>query len=938
MFNCVLKWISAGSAFALFLSTVPVDVLAVSKTQVTVSVNEVKRKNYPTTDTKDDQDITTADQNTSTSKKEPDPSNETKTKSKTGQQKPDITIPVDFTESEEKSKDQSKDIHLAPLLPAKSNASTTDMVTLKNAKKLLSQFSLTHEKLNVHVDHCVDVTLVAPTIELDYKVMSDNPDIATITKQADNRLRIQGNSPGKARFYVFIDKIAPTYIGEVQVYANTDVNQDGLLTSEDVAFVQKHMGKDKKDPTWAKIKNADVNRDGRIDSHDKKLVQQQLDQYKHLQSYERVILIGISGLGNANKKIFTPNMDSLIKNGTYTYAAKPVAEQKSAENWASILLGVPPEEHGITSSNVDTNSRTTYSPHASVIRWLHEERPEAHIGAFTANADIRRGILEEELAKVDQITMNTGSQNLSDAEVAKQAASYILHQGNKNRLTFVQLQGPKLVANQYGYHSAKYTEAVRKVDQEVGLILKALEIQKQKNKSLILLVTDEGADVDYPTSTNKFNRLTWAVSGPDIKTGNNPNSISTMDTAAVIVEALKLNKPTVFAAKVPRDVFGKDVKVKSIRINKSRIKLDKGDTVTVRATVSPKDATNQNVEWKSKNKRIATVKDRGKGKAEIKGKREGTTYVYVISDDGDKEDRVKVIVEDDSSSGSGANSRKDKENNKEWQREMIRVVEKEGGRVISKVVHFDKKDNFSYTVDGRIDISTTAVFHYDDKQNRLSYVPADFEYVRGETRVKIRDQRLTGTFALATFKKTFRDMYGHWARHDVELLANKLMIYGQSSNYFVPEQPITRAEFVAMVIRALGEQEGSGSRFSDVYSSAWYAGAVETARSRGYVLGYENRMFGPNKTITRQEMAVIMKRILEKRGLRVKITTGQQATFSTLFHDLGQLAWGKRDLAEAYYAGLIQGVSYGYLQPQANATRSHCAVMIKRMIGKLNLL
>ncbi|XOS90684.1 hypothetical protein ACLMAB_17740 [Brevibacillus laterosporus] len=69
MFNCVLKWISAGSAFALFLSTVPVDVLAVSKTQVTVSVNEVKRKNHPTTDTKDDQDITTADQNTSTSKK-----------------------------------------------------------------------------------------------------------------------------------------------------------------------------------------------------------------------------------------------------------------------------------------------------------------------------------------------------------------------------------------------------------------------------------------------------------------------------------------------------------------------------------------------------------------------------------------------------------------------------------------------------------------------------------------------------------------------------------------------------------------------------------------------------------------------------------------------------------------------------------------------------
>ena len=70
------------------------------------------------------------------------------------------------------------------------------------------------------------------------------------------------------------------------------------------------------------------------------------------------------------------------------------------------------------------------------------------------------------------------------------------------------------------------------------------------------------------------------------------------------------------------------------------------------------------------------------------------------------------------------------------------------------------------------------------------------------------------------------------------------------------------------MVRALGLEPGTGaSGFGDVVSTDWYNGYIETASSYSIIKGYDNSNFGPNDTITRGEVAVMVQRLLQKSGL-----------------------------------------------------------------------
>ncbi|MBR1628941.1 MAG: leucine-rich repeat protein [Lachnospiraceae bacterium] len=84
----------------------------------------------------------------------------------------------------------------------------------------------------------------------------------------------------------------------------------------------------------------------------------------------------------------------------------------------------------------------------------------------------------------------------------------------------------------------------------------------------------------------------------------------------------------------------KPVSVKSVKLNKKTATIKKGKTVTLKATISPSNATNKAVAWKSSNKKIAAVNSSGK----VKGIKKGTATITVTTKDGKKTAKCKVTV------------------------------------------------------------------------------------------------------------------------------------------------------------------------------------------------------------------------------------------------------------------------------------------------------
>ena len=82
---------------------------------------------------------------------------------------------------------------------------------------------------------------------------------------------------------------------------------------------------------------------------------------------------------------------------------------------------------------------------------------------------------------------------------------------------------------------------------------------------------------------------------------------------------------------------------------------------------------------------------------------------------------------------------------------------------------------------------------------------------------------------------------------------------------------MTRAEFAAIVVRALGLTPEGKNSFSDVAAEAWYAPYVGTAYSCGIITGVGDGRFNPSGTITRQEAAVMVSRAAKLCGLETEM-------------------------------------------------------------------
>lgn len=233
------------------------------------------------------------------------------------------------------------------------------------------------------------------------------------------------------------------------------------------------------------------------------------------------------------------------------------------------------------------------------------------------------------------------------------------------------------------------------------------------------------------------------------------------------------------------------------------------------------------------------------------------------------------------------------------------------------------------TVSGTVDPSSATAVVFDPASGSMSFVPALFSTADGKTVVTMKRNSNSIYGVVKPSATAFADLSGHWSRPDVELLAAKLVIDGQAPGRFAPDAQVTRGEFAALLVRALGlaPDASAASGVKDLKGTEWYAGALGAAVKAGLLDGFEDGTLRGEANITRAQMAVMMSRALKAAGKAAPSGTG------AAFADEGQIpAWAADAVDAGVAAGLVEGTSGNRFAPAAQATRAEAAAMLKRLL------
>ena len=196
----------------------------------------------------------------------------------------------------------------------------------------------------------------------------------------------------------------------------------------------------------------------------------------------------------------------------------------------------------------------------------------------------------------------------------------------------------------------------------------------------------------------------------------------------------------------------------------------------------------------------------------------------------------------------------------------------------------------------------------------------------------------------------------HWAYPYIQYVRENELMNGIKDDKFGPEYPMTRAMFVATLLRmaaideqllglkvgkngaavkdALHSRDGTAAKFSDVKDDAWYKDAVNWAVTAGITQGTGKKTFSPDAEVSREQAAVMLANYLTYTGLHVGELPQSEYSDGGEIHE-----WAEEAVAIVTKKGLMNGVGNGAFGPAEMTTRAQCAVMLTKLhkIQKLRL-
>lgn len=273
------------------------------------------------------------------------------------------------------------------------------------------------------------------------------------------------------------------------------------------------------------------------------------------QTASHIIVFGVDGLSpDGIEKAATPNMHRLMKEGSYSLHARAVMPTSSSPNWASMIMGAGPEQHGVTSNDWETN-RFEIAPTAigpggifpTIFSVIREQHPKSVTGSFYDWDGFGR-LTERSLIDADERC--EGPTN-----TVSRAVSFLKEK--RPEFLFLQLDHVDHAGHEYGHGTAEYYASVEVADKLLGQLLDALEEQNFTATTTILVTSDHGGvKKGHGKATMPEIEIPWILAGPGVVKGRELSvPISTYDTAATAAWMLNLKTPSSWIAKPVLEAF-----------------------------------------------------------------------------------------------------------------------------------------------------------------------------------------------------------------------------------------------------------------------------------------------------------------------------------------------------------------------------------------------
>ena len=249
---------------------------------------------------------------------------------------------------------------------------------------------------------------------------------------------------------------------------------------------------------------------------------------------DRVVIVSVDGLRpDFLLRDRTPAIKDLMEHGSYTLAARTIAEGYTVPSHVSMLTGVVPSRHGVTWN------RHIEQAYPQVPTLFELARRSGYTTALAVGKT--KLIVLTRPGTLDRTYI--GNEDETDALDVARAASGFLHAEPAPGVLFVHFGDVDDAGHAAGWGSPEQLEALEKVDRAFEMVRQALRDRHLIERTVIILTADHGGvGTEHPPEDSRSQVIPWIVSGPSVREGFDLASVKdvSVDTMATFTTTCAL--------------------------------------------------------------------------------------------------------------------------------------------------------------------------------------------------------------------------------------------------------------------------------------------------------------------------------------------------------------------------------------------------------------